>query len=99
MTRRDRITRRRAKGLWTGMPRRSRPSPRHSAGTTRPAGPVQLAAYKSAEPMKVAADESGLKPYWGKPAVRNFRGGGGNEMDGLMAFCHATRKGGNMGSY
>ena len=21
---------------------------------------------------------SGLKPYWGKPAVRNFRGGGGN---------------------
>jgi hypothetical protein len=21
---------------------------------------------------------SGLKPYWGKPAVRNFRGGIGN---------------------
>ena len=26
----------------------------------------------------------GLKPYWGKPAVRNFRGGRGNEVDGLM---------------
>jgi hypothetical protein len=21
-----------------------------------------------------------LKPYWGKPAVRNFRGGGGNVL-------------------
>ena len=24
--------------------------------------------------------EVGLKPYWEKPAVRNFRGGGGNEV-------------------
>ena len=24
------------------------------------------------------ADRLTLKPYWGKPAVRNFRGGGGN---------------------
>jgi hypothetical protein len=27
-----------------------------------------------------------LKPYWGKPTVRNFRGGRGNEMNGLMTF-------------
>jgi hypothetical protein len=24
------------------------------------------------------AEESSLKPYWGKPTVRNFRGGEGN---------------------
>jgi hypothetical protein len=24
--------------------------------------------------------KSSLKPYWGKPAVRNFRGGGGNVL-------------------
>ena len=29
-----------------------------------------------------------LKPYWGKPAVRSFRGGRGNDMQGLMAICH-----------
>jgi hypothetical protein len=33
-----------------------------------------------------------LKPYWGKPAVRNFRGGRGNEVDGLVTICHAARK-------
>jgi len=43
--------------------------------------------------------EVGLKPYWGKPAVRNFRGGGGNEVEGLMTFCHAARKGGYIGSH
>ena len=43
--------------------------------------------------------EASLKPYWGKPAVRNFRGGGGNEVQGLMTFCHAARKGGNIGSH
>ena len=43
--------------------------------------------------------EASLKPCWGKPAVRNFRGGGGNEVQGLMTFCHAARKGGNIGSH
>jgi hypothetical protein len=33
--------------------------------------------------VKVVTEESSLKPYWGKPAVRNFRGGGGNVS---MAF-------------
>ena len=37
--------------------------------------------------------QAGLKPYWGKPAVRNFRGGGRNEVHGLMALCHDARKG------
>ena len=43
--------------------------------------------------------QAGLKPYWGKPAVRNFRGGRGNEVDGLVTVCHEARKGGYIGSY
>jgi hypothetical protein len=27
---------------------------------------------------KAPSDKSALKPYWGKPAVRDFRGSGGN---------------------
>jgi hypothetical protein len=27
---------------------------------------------------QASADRLTLKPYWGKPTVRNFRGGGGN---------------------
>jgi hypothetical protein len=41
---------------------------------------------------------SDLKPYWEKPAVRNFRGGEGNGMDGLAAICHEAQKGGYTGS-
>ena len=40
-----------------------------------------------------------LKPYWGKPAVRNFRGGGGNDLDGLMTIGHDARKGRYIGSH
>ena len=60
-----------------------------------------VTAYKPARtrsrrwPWRAAS----LKPYWGKPAVRNFRGGGGNEVQGLMTFCHAARKGGDIGSH
>src|SRR5262245_24951646 len=36
--------------------------------------------------------QAGLKPYWGKPAVRNFRRGGRNEVQGLMAICHDAPK-------
>jgi hypothetical protein len=42
--------------------------------------------------------EAGLKPYWGKPTVRNFRGGGGDEVQGLTAVCHDARKGRYIGS-
>ena len=43
--------------------------------------------------------QAGLKPYWGKPTVRNFRGGRGNEVDGLMTVCHDARKGRYIGSH
>ena len=43
--------------------------------------------------------QASLKPYWGKPAVRNFRGGRGNEVEGLMTFCHDARKSRYIGSY
>ena len=43
--------------------------------------------------------QAGLKPYWGKPTVRNFRGDGGNEVHGLMTICHDARKGRDAGSY
>jgi hypothetical protein len=36
-----------------------------------------LAVYKWVVPRR-SRSNSCLKPYWGKPAVRNFRGGGGN---------------------
>jgi hypothetical protein len=32
----------------------------------------------SSRPGQARADRLALKPYWGKPAVRNFRGGGGD---------------------
>src|SRR5438093_3972805 len=44
-----------------------------------------VAAYKQA-PIRLRRwpqRQASLKPYWGKPTVRNFRGGG-NEVDGLM---------------
>jgi hypothetical protein len=52
-------------------------------------------AYKRARtrPRRWPWRQAGLKPYWGKPAVRNFRGGRGNEVDGLMTICHDARKG------
>jgi len=54
-----------------------------------------VTAYKPAWPRwrRWPLRQAGLKPYWGKPVVRNFRGGGRNEMHGLMAICHDARKG------
>jgi hypothetical protein len=37
-------------------------------------------AYKSGTPRRRSRRTSRLKPYWGKPAVRNFREGRGNTM-------------------
>jgi len=57
-----------------------------------------VAAYKLAgqrRPLLTAR----LEPYWGKPAVRNLRGGGGNEVNGLVTVCHEARKGGYVGSH
>ena len=36
---------------------------------------------------KAPSDKPALKPYWGKPAVRNFRGGAGNVMQGWLSFA------------
>jgi len=45
-------------------------------------------AYKSGRPRRRSRRTSRLKPYWGKPAVRNFREGRGNTMaSNLMPCC------------
>jgi hypothetical protein len=36
---------------------------------------------------KAPSDKPALKPYWGKLAVRNFRGGAGNVMHGWLSFA------------
>ena len=36
------------------------------------------AGLNSATDRKASPERSALKPYWGKPTVRNFRGGYGN---------------------
>jgi hypothetical protein len=95
LTRRDNITRRRAKGLWIGTHRRLAPRPDSVREHEVRRAPALQTAYKPAEPVKVAADGSGLKPYWGKPAVRNFREGGRNVVHGLMPICHEAPKGGH----
>ena len=53
--------------------------------TTCPSGPQGVkdqpwTPYKSGFPRRRSAPTSRLKPYWGKPAVRNFREGEGNTM-------------------
>src|SRR6266516_867189 len=60
-----------------------------------------VTAYKRARirPRRWPWRQAGLKPYWGKPAVRNFRGGRGNEVDGLVTVCHDARKGRYTGSH
>ena len=60
-----------------------------------------VAAYKQARIRlrRWPRRQAGLKPYWGKPTVRNFRGGRGNEVDGLMTVCHDARKGRYTGSH
>ena len=79
-----------------GEVRRPPHSGRRSARTSR----RTTTAYKPAAraEVKVAGAGAGLKPYRGKPAVRNFRGGRGNVMHGLAAICHEARKGGYTGS-
>ena len=60
-----------------------------------------VTAYKRARtrPRRWPWRQASLKPYWGKPAVRNFRGGRGNEVDGLMTICHDAREGRHTGSH
>jgi hypothetical protein len=72
--------------------------------TTEPTPGTEIptvTAYKRVltRPRRWPWRQAGLKPYWGKPTVRNFRGGRGNEVQGLVAVCHAARKGRYDGSY
>ena len=69
MTRRDRITRRRAKGLWTGITGYAASLPATERGAPGRQEPVELAAYKSAEPMKAAAVGVELKESSEKTCV------------------------------
>ena len=99
MTQRDDTTRCRAKGLWTGRRWGTCHPSRLCAGTQ--GVPQTLASLSGYKPevrllrVKRPVERSGLKPYWGKPAVRNFRGGAGNVRHGLMPICHDAPKGGS----
>ena len=103
MKQRDSTTRCRAKGLWTGRGRYVCHPSRHRAGDAGASqAPPSLAGYKPEVRLlrvKAPVERSGLKPYWGKPAVRNFRGGAGNVRHGLMPICHQARKGGYSGRH
>src|SRR6267143_1871437 len=46
------------------------------AGSTK--GEGKLIDARAASHGKALSDQPALKPYWGKPAVRNFREGNGN---------------------
>ena len=74
-----------------------RPTTEQTPGTEIPT----VTAYKRAltRPRRWPWRQAGLKPYWGKPTVRNFRGGRGNEVDGVMTICHDARKGRYTGSH
>ena len=45
------------------------------------------------------SDEAGFQRYWKNPPYGMIRGGGGNEGDGLMTFCHDARKSRYIGSH
>ena len=55
-----------------------------------------------AQPGRLSAELRGawnLKPYWGKPAVRNFRGGGWKRDHGSRTEAHDERRGTATGPY
>ena len=56
----------------------ARPTTDNTPGTEM----ATVTAYKRARtrPRRWPWRQAGLKPYWGKPTVRNFRGGRGNEV-------------------
>src|SRR5437762_3165867 len=89
-----------AKGHWT-RGRGQKSGRRLNTDKTPQADTLAVTAYKRARtvPRRWPLREASLKPYWGKPAVRNFRGGRGNEVNGLMTVCHDARKGRYIGSH
>ena len=51
-----------------------------------------MAAYKLRRQRRLRLTAR-LGPYWGKPAVRNLSGGGGDGVNGLMAILPRRPKG------
>ncbi len=63
---------------------------------------VGIALKPSTAMGRLSAELSGawnFKPYWGKPAVRNFRGGGWRRDHGSRTEAHAERSGTATGPY
>jgi len=92
----------RATGLVVGVrSRRCRlvasPTTDKATGTEIPTG--TSSKRMRTHPRRWPLRQAGLKPYWGKPALRNFSGARGNEVDGLVTICHKARKGGYIGSH
>jgi len=84
-----------AKGHWTGVWCQKPRVPPDASPITEPTRADEIstvAAYKLLVQRRSRLTAR-LEPYWGKPAVRNLRGGGGNEVNGLMTICHDARKG------
>jgi hypothetical protein len=65
-----------------------------ATASTKDGGKLRVLDWRRQAPSEMPA----LKPYWGKPAVRNFREGAGDVTQGLVAICHAARKSGHIGS-
>jgi hypothetical protein len=63
---------------------------------------VGIALKPSTARGRLSAEPRGawnFKPYWGKPAVRNFRGGGWRRDHGSRTEAHAERSGTATGPY
>jgi hypothetical protein len=91
-----------AKDPWAGVWRQKPCVPPDASPTTESNahGPEShWGRVKVAARRRRACPTASLKPYRGKPAVRNFRGSRGNAVDGLVTICHDARKGRYIGSH
>jgi hypothetical protein len=76
-----------------------------SEGESQRFGPVVDVGIKLkplTQPGRLSAELRGawnLKPYWGKPAVRNFRGGGWKRDHGSRTEARVERRGTATGPY
>ena len=61
-----------------GVPIPYPPAPRRRGANSGGDAGMPGVGLTSARPGQARADRLALKPYWGKPTVRNFRGGGGD---------------------
>jgi hypothetical protein len=70
-----------AEAVRTEVPQRARPPAQNGEsdeGSGEHEGRGQTARRETAPKGKAPSEIPALKPYWGKPAVRNFREGNGN---------------------